>query len=326
MNQSLIATLRRILAAAALVCLCVQAAAAQTKPWTERPYNPQIGSRWLIDTDSQSEENRAAGERRTQKVGTVSELTIDEKLADGFRVTYVLRDMQFSGNAPGTEIAGTAFSGMKGIVIRARTDASGKPVAIENIDEVKAAMRTVVARLVDNFSAKPQVAALIKQLMDGFLIVDGAAAATTYMEDVPVLAAGQNTGLTPGAVKRDTEQVANPMGGPPIKSVLISRLESWDNATGRARIVRRREMDQEALRQATLSIVRQLATAASDKVTPEMLKLLDQVKFSVETSTAIDVQDGMARMIEDRSTTTASVMGHTFIKVEKKIVKVTEMK
>ena len=81
---------RLVLAAATLACLCVQAMA---QPWTERPYNPEIGSRWSIISQTDSDEVRPGGPPRDQHVRVRGEFSIDEKLPDGFRITYVNREL-----------------------------------------------------------------------------------------------------------------------------------------------------------------------------------------------------------------------------------------
>jgi hypothetical protein len=92
---------------------------------------------------------------------------------------------------------------VKDIVVRACTDKTGKPVAVENLDEVKSTLRTVIDRMVKAFEQKPQVAGFIRQMLEGFLVADEKAAVTALMEDLPVLAAGQNTGLKPGEAARE---------------------------------------------------------------------------------------------------------------------------
>ena len=49
---------------------------------------------------------------------------------------------------------------------------------------------------------------------------------------------------------------------------------------------------------------------------------MERITFMIDFEMTIDVRDGMTRSIEDRSTTTASVMGQTFRKTEKKVVTV----
>ena len=50
---------------AAIGCLFAHAAMAQA--WTERPYSPQAGSRWLIVAQTDAEDFRGA-EHRTQQI------------------------------------------------------------------------------------------------------------------------------------------------------------------------------------------------------------------------------------------------------------------
>jgi hypothetical protein len=78
----LTALFRPALTAAALAFLC---ASAPAQPHTERAYDPPVDSRWSIVTVSDSEDNRGAREKRDQHIRTRAELTIKEKLADGFR-------------------------------------------------------------------------------------------------------------------------------------------------------------------------------------------------------------------------------------------------
>jgi hypothetical protein len=298
---------------------------AQSGSWTERPYNPPVGSKWSIVSVSEAEELRPPADNRNQHVRTVSELTIEEKLADGFRVSFVTRDLQITGNTPGTEIGAAAFGAVKGIVVRARTDASGKPVAVENLAEVKGVLKTVIEKVVDSAKSNPQVAAVIRQMLEGMLVVDDKAAVKALMEDPIALSAGQATGLKPGAVIREADDLPSPLAGGALKSTLITRLTKWDDKAGTARVTRQREMDPEALKGVVIEIARKLSAAASDKVTPEMIEMMKKVSMEITSTTHYDTRDGMTMAIEDNSTTVASVAGITFRKVEKKLVSVVQM-
>ncbi len=313
---------RPALAAAAITVFCAQAMA---QPYTERAYNPPVGSRWSIVSSSESEQIGGGGAPKTQQIRSRAELTIEEKLADGFRVTYVNRELNVTGNAPGTEIGATALGALKGIVVRARTDKSGRPVAVENLDEVRSAIRTMIERMAKAFEQKPQIAGFIRQMMEGFLIADEKAAATSLMEDLPALAAGQNTGLKPGEVRREQDETANPLGGAAIKSSLVTRISEWNDKAGTVRFTRKSEMDAEALKTATLDMVRKLAAVADGKITPEMLEMSKQITFTTESTTLIDVRDGMTTNIDDRATSGISLKGQSMRKVEKKTVSVTPL-
>lgn len=313
---------RPALAAAALAFLCASALAQMpVQPYSERAYDPAVGSRWSIVSVTDSEDDRGPAGKRDQHIRTSAELTIEEKLADGFRISYVNRDISITGNAPGTELATTAFGAVKDIVVRARTDKSGKPVAVENLDEVKATLRTVIERMVKAFEQKPQVAGFMRQMLEGFLVADEKSAVTALMEDLPVLAAGQNTGLKPGEVRREQTEVPNPFGGA-MKTSLVTRISEWNDKAGTVRIARNNDLDPEALKAVTLDIVRKLAAVSDGKITPEMLEMMKQISFTIDSMTLIDVSNGMTTSIEDRSSTSISLMGQHMTKVEKKLVSV----
>jgi len=308
------------LIAFALICA---PAAAQT--FNERPYDPPVGSRWQIESQTDSNQSGDIGTSRDQHVHSLSEFTIVEKLPDGFRVTFINRGITISGSAPGTAIAEKAFTAMKDIEVRARTDRNGKPVAIENFDEVKANMRIVIERMTGALASQPKVAALIKEMLDGFLMVDGADAARLYLEEVPLLASAQNTGLKPGAARREQDNVEAPFGGGTIKATVTTRLTSWDDKAGTVRYTRTRETDHEAMQAFIMTVVQKLAAASSDKDMPKVVEMMKQVSFDLTSETTIDVEGGMARAATERDTMTAQLMGHRMSKLETKTIKVTPL-
>jgi predicted transcriptional regulator len=300
-------------------------AVAQTGPWTERPYDPPAGSRWSVLSQSDAEETPSGGPRRERHITMRSELTIDEKTPTGFKISYVMREMSITGNTPGVEIMQTAFGAIKDIVVRGRADPSGKPFVVDNLEEVKTAMRAVVERLVKLFESKPKAAAVLKELLESMLVVNGSEAARIYMEELPTLAAGQNTRLKPGDVRREDEQIDSPLGSGRLKTVLTSRLTSWDDTAGKAIITRKREYDAASLKEAVVALVRKLVSAADDKTTPQLLDQYKDIKFTLENEAVIDVQGGMARRYDDRTYSFVSLLGSTVTKMEKKVVTVTPL-
>jgi hypothetical protein len=325
MNRVILAGCRR-LPGIALLCAVVAAAPALAQQWTEPKFEPQVGSAWSVVSMTDSEKNGPNGPLVTQQVRTRTEFTVDEKLPTGFRISYVTREIKIEGNAPGGKIAETAFAAMKDIVIRGRTDATGKPVVVENLDEVKANMRGVIARLSQAYEKNPKVADLMRQILSGLLDVDATRAAETYMDDMSLLAAGQNTGILPGAVKRQDETVESPLGGF-IKTSLETRLESFDAGAGKVRYIRKRAFDPESMKAVTLALTEKMMAAGNGKpLPPAVLEQLKDISFSVENETVISVEGGMTRTIDDRSFTSARLMGQTMRKTEKKTVAVSRIK
>ena len=84
---------------------------------------------------------------------------------------------------------------LQNVPLRATTDRTGKPVRVDNLDEAKAAMRNMVGSLTEPFKDKPQVAAVVTQMMRGLIEVGPDQAAEAYIDDVPLLAKAQNTGM-----------------------------------------------------------------------------------------------------------------------------------
>jgi len=118
--------------------------------------------------------------------------------------------------------------------------------------------------------------------------------------------------------------VPSPFGGSPIKSTLVTRLDSFDDKAGKARFIRKREFDKESLREAITSVARQLV-GISDKntITPEMIEMMKRVNLSIESETVYEVDNGMTVGIDEREFTSASVSGQTFTKRQKRTVTVT---
>lgn len=316
--------MKRVLTAGLFALIGTASAFAQTsigQTWAERSYDPPIGSRWIVQVKSNSEEKRHDG-ARTIQVRSKSEFTVDEKLPTGFRISYVNRELNVEGTAPAVALLGPAFAGMKDIVVRATTDKTGKPVEVDNIAEVQAVMRTVIERTVGAFKDKPQLAEVLQQLMTGMLIVDGKQAALAYLEELPQLALGQSTGLKPGEERHETEEAPSPLGGLPIKSNTTLRIDSADAQTGKVRLVRTRSLDPEAVRGLALNIVRQMGVAVDKPMLPEVLEVMKAMQFSIDNRLEIDVEDGITRALREETTTTVNAAGHAYTKHERKQVTV----
>lgn len=314
----------QVLRVAAIAAALLFSAPGFAQVYNERPYDPPVGSKWRIVSDTNVHENRPGQGDRDQHIQTRADLTIDEKLPGGFRVTYTSRGIEVSGNAPATKLVGDAYSAMRDIPIRARLDQAGRPVEVENLTEVKKAMAAVIDKIAAGFDSNPKAAAFVRQIFKALLDVEGRDAATTYLEELPQLAAVQNIGLQPGKVRQDTESNPSPFGNMMFKTNLTTRLDSYDGKTGTARFVRKREFDKESLREAVMEIARRLAAVGDNKsITPEVLEAMKKVNFAIEGETVYRVDNGMTVWIDDREFTSASIMGTTFTKQQKKTVEVT---
>jgi hypothetical protein len=163
----------------------------------ERPYNPPVGSRWIIETEINTDDVRPDGPQ-TSLIKTRAELTIDQKISDGFRITYVNRGASAEGNSRMVPLVRASVKALENVAIRATTDLSGKPVRVDNLDEAKAAMRNMLGTLTAPFQDRPQLVAVLTQMVTGLIEVDAVKAAAAYIDDVPALAKAQATGMKRG--------------------------------------------------------------------------------------------------------------------------------
>lgn len=311
--------MNRVILAFAATAALLTPAFAQT--FVERPYDPPVGSRWQIISRIDSAQERGT-KTREQHVRSTAELTIEQKLPDGFRIAYVCRSMTVTGDAPGSDAADKAFQVVKDVVIRARTDRAGKPVVIENLEEVRANMSNLVDKMVAEFESKPEAAKFLRDLMQRTLSLDGEQAAQSYMEDIPVLASVQNIGLKPNEAARRFEEFPNPLDGT-MRTVTVTKLREWDNAKGTAEYHQTREFDQDALRAFMGEFFRKLQPATNGKMTPEVVaEMMKKIKFDMSSDTVFSVEGGMTRRVEEITTTTIHLMGHAAIKTERKGIEV----
>jgi hypothetical protein len=112
-------------AALALQSACGPAAAG----WSS--FNPPVGSRWIVETETKTDDVRSLG-HRTALIRSRAEMTIDGKTADGFNVTYVLRGATTEGNDPSLPLLRSAMQALGDIPIHATTDERGKPIRLDN--------------------------------------------------------------------------------------------------------------------------------------------------------------------------------------------------
>jgi hypothetical protein len=195
--------------------LSLRAAPSLAADAVEPLYDPPVGSHWLIDTETSTDSQRPEGQQ-TSLINT--EVSIDEKTADSFRISYVNRGATAEGTAPMLQIMRSAMKALENVTIHATTDLSGKPVRVDNLDEAKTAMRAMVDTLMAPLQDKPQLAAVLNQMMNRMIDVDAGQAASVYLEELPMLARAQNTGMKPGDVRHSTDIAASPLGGGALKS------------------------------------------------------------------------------------------------------------
>lgn len=230
---------------------------ARAADWVERPFDPPVGSRWIIQSEGTSEDNRDGHVQRSVTKET-SELTIEQKIADGFRITFVVRNAVYEGDARTAALMGPMTRVLENLVVHATTGPNGMPMRVENLDEVLAASRAAIDRLTAPLASTPEEAATLRKMATAMLIADDERAPKIYLATLATLALGQNTGLRPGET-RHADEAINPFGGAPIKSNTTLRIDRADPATGNVRLIRTRAFDSDAMKEFLSRLAQQMS-------------------------------------------------------------------
>lgn len=285
----------------------------------EALYDPPVGSRWAIHAQAREDDERA-GAIRTTVITRDAEFSVGEKTAQGFRISYVLRDFDVQGDTAQARLASVALRAMRGVVIQATIDASGKPVRVENFAETQAAFAEAMDGALATLSVTPDVAAKLRSLIEAMAPRDADKAAEWYVDDLPLLAVAQNTHLSLGEVRDDSELSPNPFGGAPLKTNTTLRVIDVDNDSGARRLVRTRAFDEAAMRSFILDTLARLGQAGdADK----MQKALGQMSLSNDGQTEFSVEGGMTRAVNEDTLITIKAMGQTATKHQQTTIAVT---
>jgi hypothetical protein len=292
---------------------------------TEQVYNPPAGSRWMVETEARGEEIRPDG-TATSLIRTRAELTIEQKTADGFRISWVQHEATVEGNARSVPLRRAYMKVLENVVIRVSTDPSGKPLHVDNLDEARGRMQSVANDLVTQFDRRPAARGLFDQLMAELVEVGADSAAAVYADALGTLAIAQNAGMKPGEFRQALKPAENPLGGDALKSKERFELVEADAAAARLKFVSVTSVDPADMNEFMQSFARSLLAASGDSVTTERVnQLVGSMLFSVDKRAEFEVADGMTRKVAEKSTTVFRGMEQNLIQTDVRTITVTPM-
>lgn len=303
----------------AFALVAIFAGAASAADWVERRFDPPVGSRWIIQRDLVNEERRNENGQHSMETSTMkitSELVIEAKTATGYRIAYRRLTSSYDGTGDNVASARLSLSALENVVIRASTDQGGKPLRVENLDDVNKALRTMIDRLTSGGGIDPQVATQVRTLLSGLTQFTPEQAAEANLDEVPALAVAQNTGLRPGETRRETLRPPNAVGPAMVKLTALS-IASADAASGDVRYAMTESYDPASMREVLL------AAAGALGRDPEDMK---KMEITLDGRTDFEVSGGMTRALHRQSTMKSNLMGNTLVITDRKDVTVTPAK
>jgi hypothetical protein len=296
--------MRKLVLALAATLACI--AAARAADWVERPYDPPAGSHWIIQSKDVTEVD-SNGQHVQTSLATTAELIFEQKTAEGFRVTYIMRNSAYEGDARTAALVSPVGKALENLAIHATIAPNGMPLHVENLDEVQTAARTAIDGMTTPLTGKLE-ATILRRMVTGMLIADENRAPRLYLGSLATLALGQNTGLRPGETRSSVEEVASPLNGVPIKSSTTLRIDNADPATGKARLIRTRAFDADGVKEFLRKLVPQLA---GDQNFDNVMR---QATMVLDSRMEMDVEGGMTRVMRQEDTATGTISGHSFVR------------
>ena len=290
-------------------------AAVAASAYADVLYDPPAGSRWIIQRDLLKEETthefgKTSHEKSTLKI--TAELTIKAKTPGGFHVTYARRKSSYEGDKAVAMRA--SLAALENIEMRVITDPAGKPLRVENFEDIKTGVRKVIDGLAATLDR--ETAAALRNMMAGMTQFDAAKAAELYLDELADLAAGQNTGLKPGEERKAVVTLPNPIGPGFVTTRTLSMI-SADPAKGDAKLVLTEVHDPESLRAFIAHLLKQGGGNPNDA---------KQMDLAMDARTDMDVVGGMVRVLKRESTTSKKATGNYVITKSFKTVTLTQAK
>jgi hypothetical protein len=263
---------------------------AAADQWIEPKFDPPVGSKYLI----QRELNVQKVLRGTMISYTLKQsalLTVEEKTADGYVMTYERQNTNYDGDPAGAARQRLIYAAMQGVVMRIATDAAGKPLRVLNFAEVRAALKDAIAALPID-TAKPESLATLRRVADRMTAVDDKQAAQLFLDDLPILTMGQDTGLQPGELHKATLPVANAMVNGITKMVTLSITQ--DNpATGKVRYLMTETYDPDSMKALVAETINEMAVTNVNAGTLD--RAVNAAIVSTVARAQLDVAGGMTR-------------------------------
>ena len=315
----------RIAGALVLVCgIIFQPGAGAAAEPVQSAYDPPVGSRWSIVSEGREEKFQDGKSVETTTSTRKEELTIVEKTATGYRISSVIRSFDFHGGR--AEAGANALVGaVRDVVVRGVVDEAGRPVLIENLEEVEKAHRQGFDRMLETFRDNPAAVAKIRALLEPLLAQiaqDPKEAAQWYLDTLRQLSVAQNSGLRTGEERRTSDTTSSPLGGGAIKTNVTLRLVEADPATGKAKLLRTQAYDPEALKALVAELAKRVVSGSS---LDELQKVMKEMSLAMDDRTEFILEHGMTTSVSENSSLEAKAMGHVVSKREQSEISVTAM-
>lgn len=300
-----------------LIGLTIHPAAADN--WVEPKFDLAVGSKWIVQAEVNVEKNnRGTLVGHTLKQTAI--LTVEQKTADGYVMTYDRQSSSYDGDPDGAARQRITFAAEQGVPLRFVTDASGKPLRVINFDELKAALKGAIAAQPIS-TANPDVLASVHRVVDRIVSVDDKKAAELYLDELSLMAMGQDTGLQPGEIHRATLPIANALVDGITREFTMSIAQD-DPTNGKVRYLVTQTYDPDSMKAVVGETIKELAL--TNVSTDALNNVLKNAIVATVDRAQLDVAGGMARELRRQWITSFRVPGSIMVTTQDELVTISQ--
>lgn len=267
------------------VLLVLAAGPAVAAPSAPLPVAVKNGDVWTQDISHTQSRQLGSKPEQSWTLTTHAKVTYRASKGEAEHVGLEWTGAEASDGAPDLIKAAAGFL----FPLDLEVDEHLTPTRIVNWDALKGAMTKVYQQNVSEAAARDAAVAMLDKL-------DGATAAPMMLQEQTLLALGQGTNLQVGVTTRYEDQIANPLGGPPVKATGAFTMVSADRRAGRAVVRWTQDLDQESASQAAKALIDRLIAAAPAAKQDEARRYLSTMTLDRHDACdyQIDIRTGLA--------------------------------
>jgi hypothetical protein len=278
---------------------------AQTETVLDLPYQPALNSRWIGTIEMRDTTLKAGRVAEAIVARERGEYRIVQKLENGYRIDYTLRDGNVEGNTPLTQLLAPLIESTKGQSFTFETDDAGAPVRIPDVAKWKAlAVKAIdiVAESKPEFVSVPQLKQFIEGLRSQYDAATPESGVALFLDHYARYSMVQGLrSMRIGEERTYDDELVNPLIGVKMRAKGSFKVVSIDKAKGLATIDWRLAVLPEDLNKATLEFVKQLVPEGQDS--KKFLDAMAQLKIDhLDKATyKVALADGVVRRMDRTS-------------------------
>lgn len=291
-----------IAAVAALMLVLVRPAFAKDSPAVELPLRVSAGDRFVVTTEKSRVLSQGGVEGRSPVVVSTFDGEYVEKLSNGYRLRWTLREAKVKdapGGANAQDLSLMLQGLFAGIAIEVETDERGLPLKVLDMPGTLDRIIVALQKIRGNDEKTAKAVGYVRTLFEK---MDERTAALTLFREAVAVSMFQHTALAIGETQSKPAEVANPLGGPNVTLQQSLALQQVDKETGVARFRFTSRLDPASLEASVKAAIDKMIAGLDDphKRDEAAQAMLAQMRTekTVTADATVTIEDGWLRTLD----------------------------